>query len=525
MTLYEWTEHQHSFLFHLLTTKVHASDTIAQRRRAYSYVIRDTSFRKVRDTRYFPLKIESWPFHDSGEPNGMLENANSNVEQLASNEKQYASNLNISNPQNSRDPLPSVQEVNKNTISAMSPWSLASVRDCLSKIGVGAEFPADYDHNHAGSFTSKSKTNARQQGLREKGRTASVLVLISSDLHVLLTLRSRKLKSHPGQVSFPGGKQDASDGGDDILTALRETKEEVGLDYTAINREVRDSKRHKIDIEPSKACDELNKSGLQILCRMPTVEAIGNLCVVPIVALHTLKSWSDLHHELINNEDEVETAFWAPLSWFSDDEHLNECYEVPNWPVEGDSFVYRSYDYEFPLTKEHFDITGLTAGILHEVAMLACGGQESKESTKGSTAEQPVGIGGNSTTSSKPPMRGTLRRKMFRETKTKQQSFQWKETFFVLLENSGSSGGGILHQYDSVEQALRKQQSANKKNRLRLMANTPTDKSYTCVEELEQEQDNYSFRISTLNGRVQWELSASSAQERALWIERIRKII
>ena len=113
---------------------------------------------------------------------------------------------------------------------------------------------------------------------------------------------------------------------------------------------------------------------------------------------------------------------------------------------------------------------------------------------------------------------------MIRESKTKQQSFQWTEAFFVLLENSGSSGGGILHQYDSVEQALRKQQSANKKNRLRLMPNTPSDNSYTRVEELEQEEQNYPFRISTINGRIQWELSASSAEERSLWIERIRKI-
>ena len=402
----------------------------------------------------------------------------------------------------------------------MSSLTHTSLRDKLSKIGIGAEFQADYDHNQAGNFTSTSKTNARQQGLREKGRTASVFVLISSDLHVLLTLRSKKLKSYPGKVSFPGGKQDASDGGDDILTALRETKEEVGLDYTTINDELRDTKRYKIDCNSNKVSDELDKSGLQLLCRMPTVESIGNLCVVPIVALHTLKSWSDLHQELVINEDEVDTAFWAPLSWFSDDKHLKECYEVPNWPVEGESFVYRSYDYEFPMTKQNFDITGLTAGILHEVAMIACGG---KESTNDSTTEEPIASGVNST--SKPPMRGTLRRKILRETKTKQQSFQWTEAFFVLLENSGSSGGGILHQYDSVEQALRKQQSANKKNRLRLMPNTPTDKSYTHVETLEQEENNYAFRISTLNGRIQWELSASSAEERSLWIERIRNII
>ena len=36
-----------------------------------------------------------------------------------------------------------------------------------------------------------------------------------------------------GNVALPGGRQDAADGGDDEATAIRETREEVGLDLTA----------------------------------------------------------------------------------------------------------------------------------------------------------------------------------------------------------------------------------------------------------------------------------------------------
>lgn len=60
---------------------------------------------------------------------------------------------------------------------------------------------------------------------------ASVLVpLVERDggLTVLLTRRTAHLRSHPGQISFPGGRAEAGDG-DAVATALREAEEEVGL--------------------------------------------------------------------------------------------------------------------------------------------------------------------------------------------------------------------------------------------------------------------------------------------------------
>lgn len=46
---------------------------------------------------------------------------------------------------------------------------------------------------------------------------------------VLLTLRTPDLKSHSGQIAFPGGKIDATDASP-LAAALREAEEEIGLD-------------------------------------------------------------------------------------------------------------------------------------------------------------------------------------------------------------------------------------------------------------------------------------------------------
>jgi 8-oxo-dGTP pyrophosphatase MutT (NUDIX family) len=62
-------------------------------------------------------------------------------------------------------------------------------------------------------------------------RPAGVLIPVIDhpEPTVLLTLRSPDLPDHAGQISFPGGKIDASDA-TPRDTALREAREEVGLD-------------------------------------------------------------------------------------------------------------------------------------------------------------------------------------------------------------------------------------------------------------------------------------------------------
>lgn len=67
-------------------------------------------------------------------------------------------------------------------------------------------------------------------------RRGAVLILFGDGPNgpdVLLTERAHDMRSHPGQVSFPGGSTDESDDGPQA-TALREAQEETGLDPSGV---------------------------------------------------------------------------------------------------------------------------------------------------------------------------------------------------------------------------------------------------------------------------------------------------
>lgn len=95
---------------------------------------------------------------------------------------------------------------------------IADLAAALEKTGAAT---SDFDLN-PGTVLSEGR----------KLRPAGVLVPLvmgQAGPRVLLTQRSSALKQHPGQVAFPGGKQDALDA-DVTAAALREAHEEIGLD-------------------------------------------------------------------------------------------------------------------------------------------------------------------------------------------------------------------------------------------------------------------------------------------------------
>ena len=152
-------------------------------------------------------------------------------------------------------------------------------------------------------------------------RQAAVLVLIRTGQNprAVLTLRSKSLNAHAGEVSFVGGKQDQSDLSLEA-TALRETQEELGV--------------------PGEA--------LEIVSPLPGLVSKHGLWVTPFVALMNEST------ALKPNLSEVSEVFEVPIAWLQDDprtttERLERQGEVQMAPV----YVYRGYR-----------IWGLTALIL-----------------------------------------------------------------------------------------------------------------------------------------------------------------
>ena len=113
-------------------------------------------------------------------------------------------------------------------------------------------------------------------------RPAGVLVLLAEvegDWHVYLTKRSSALKHHPGQISFPGGKQDEVDR-DITATALREANEEIGLPP-----------------------DQVRIAG-----HLPVHETVTSFNVTPVVGL------LEAEFPIVPQETDVAEVFTVPLA-------------------------------------------------------------------------------------------------------------------------------------------------------------------------------------------------------------------
>ncbi|KAF7967278.1 hypothetical protein HWV62_34985 [Athelia sp. TMB] len=155
----------------------------------------------------------------------------------------------------------------------------------------------------------------RGRSSRSAAKRAAVLVLLYEDagnLRVLLTTRSKKLRSHPGETALPGGKVDETDK-DVVHTALREAEEEVGL--------------------------ALDCPSVHILVVLEPVISRFRLCVTPVVALLSDPS---ILSNLRASEAEVDHIFTHPLEAILDPSlAANE----PLAPIGGEDWQYQGEVY------------------------------------------------------------------------------------------------------------------------------------------------------------------------------------
>lgn len=157
-------------------------------------------------------------------------------------------------------------------------------------------------------------------------KMSSVLLLLfpeGEQLYICLTKRPQTMKHHPGQISFPGGKVEKDDLSAE-MTALREAREEVGIDHDRI----------------------------EILGKLSDLYVeVSQFSIQPFLA------WADQRPDFLVDFGEVEKLILFPVSDFVANEIISE--------IELETFTgslqvkYYPYDGEF--------IWGATAMILSEL--------------------------------------------------------------------------------------------------------------------------------------------------------------
>jgi 8-oxo-dGTP pyrophosphatase MutT (NUDIX family) len=150
------------------------------------------------------------------------------------------------------------------------------------------------------------------------------------EARLILTRRSSRLRTHRGEVSFPGGRIDPGEG--PVETALREAHEEVGLDPGRVT---------------------------QVGWIHPVLTLVSASLIMPVLA--TLED----RPRLVPNPTEVERVFDVSLAELADPDVFHE----ERWCIPGRT-IPGSEDDSFPVW--FFEVSGemiwgATARMLHEL--------------------------------------------------------------------------------------------------------------------------------------------------------------
>jgi len=119
-------------------------------------------------------------------------------------------------------------------VGGPAPWGdlPSDVRSSLPLAGVVAAMGNRDRTEGTGKVTPFSRTFADAFADADPAAVLVALFEEAGETRVLLTVRSSRLRSHQGEVAFPGGKLDGDERIED--GALREAAEEVGLDPATV---------------------------------------------------------------------------------------------------------------------------------------------------------------------------------------------------------------------------------------------------------------------------------------------------
>ncbi|KAH6829134.1 nudix hydrolase-like protein 15 [Perilla frutescens var. hirtella] len=168
----------------------------------------------------------------------------------------------------------------------------------------------------------------------ETNRAAVLICLFEGkdgDLRVILTKRSSTMSSHSGEVALPGGKWEEGDESD-AATAMREAKEEIGLDPSIV----------------------------EALAVLQPFYTKRHITVFPVIGI----IWDITAFNPVINATEVESVFDAPLGMFLKNERRRE--EKMEWM--GYKYLLHFFDYQ--TDNRCYTIWALTAAILIKAASL-----------------------------------------------------------------------------------------------------------------------------------------------------------